>query len=321
MKRRDFLKVFTGGGLAAAVIPRNISAQSLESSLILATWTREEAVREAYNSLNSGRNPLDAVIDGIQVEEDNPENHSVGYGGLPDRDGNVTLDACVSYDYRSGSVAGLKNIRHAARVAKAVRDETPHVMLVGDGAYQFAIDQGFIHEDLLTLEAREMWQEWCSENDYTPRPVGEHNHDTIGMLVLDSSGRIAGACSTSGKAYKLPGRVGDSPLIGAGLYVDPEVGGATATGDGELIIETSGASRIVSYMKMGMTPEEACYNTCKDILTLNSKRGEEPSWVGLGAINVNGEHGFYSTKGCPYTVARDGNIELLSSSRIIPPSE
>src|SRR5699024_6667253 len=187
-----------------------------------------------------------------------PDERSVGYGGRPDRDGKVTLDACIMDENANiGSVAALEHIKHPISVARAVMEKTPHVMLVGEGALEFALANGFKKENLLTEKSKKEWEEWLKTSEYKP-VVNIENHDTIGMLALDASGNLSGACTTSGMAYKMHGRVGDSPIIGAGLFVDNEVGAATSTGDGEEVIRTVGSHLVVELMRQGNSPQEAC---------------------------------------------------------------
>ena len=210
---------------------------------------------------------MDAVVAGVSHCEDDSSVDSVGYGGLPDASGEVTLDACVmDADGRCGGVACLRRIRHAAQVARAVMDRTPHVLLAGEAATAFAVSQGFQESNLLSPEAAAKYQAWRKENPNLARPrvpggaggaAGGGGHDTIGMLALDRNGRLAGACTTSGRSYKLPGRVGDSPIIGAGLYVDGEAGAAAATGVGEEVIKVAGSFAVVEHMRNGATPQEA----------------------------------------------------------------
>lgn len=200
---------------------------------------------------------MDAVEKGVRLVENDPNERSVGYGGRPDRDGRVTLDACImDENYNIGSVACLENIKNPISVARAVMEKTPHVMLVGDGALQFAVSQGFKKENILTAESEKEWKEWLKDSKYQPI-VNIENHDTIGMIALDAQGNLSGACTTSGMAFKMHGRVGDSPIIGAGLFVDNEVGAATATGHGEEVIRTVGTHLVVELMRQGRNPQQS----------------------------------------------------------------
>jgi isoaspartyl peptidase/L-asparaginase-like protein (Ntn-hydrolase superfamily) len=210
------------------------------------------ANQSAWEVLIAGGSSLDAVVAGATQCENDPHEHSVGYGGLPDASGQVTLDASVmNHLGQCGAVAGMKSIKNAAQVARMVMERTPHVMLVGEGATKFAVEQGMPMEDLLTPEAGEKYREWKALQR------GPRGHDTLGILSIDSVGHLAGACSTSGLAFKLPGRVGDSPIIGAGLYVDGGVGAATATGQGEEMIKAVASYAIVNNLRRGMSPREA----------------------------------------------------------------
>jgi N4-(beta-N-acetylglucosaminyl)-L-asparaginase len=241
--------------------------------------------------LQSGGSALDAVEAGVMVEEADPNNQTVGLGGRPDRDGVVTLDACImDSGGNCGSVMGLEGYVHAVSVARKVMEETPHVILVGEGAAQFADSLGYPKRDLLTEASRQEWLEWKKTAQYEP-VINIENHDTIGMLAMDGSGALAGACTTSGMAYKMRGRVGDSPVIGAGLYVDPEVGAATATGMGEEVVRTVGSFLIVELMRQGMSPQQACEEGVRRILARS--KGDPDFQVGFIALNTKGESGAY----------------------------
>ncbi len=245
---------------------------------------------------------MDAVEAGVQVPEGDPKETSVGLGGLPDRDGRVTLDACIMDEFANcGSVACLEHIVHPISVARKVMEKTPHVMLVGDGALQFALANGFKKENLLTEESEKAWKEWLKKAEYKPIANIE-NHDTIGMIALDSSQNLSGACTTSGMAYKIHGRVGDSPIIGAGLFVDNEIGAATSTGVGEEVIRICGSHVVVELMRQGNSPQEACELAVKRIVKNQPKKSKEIQ-VGFLAINKNGELGAYALqKGFTYAV-------------------
>ena len=233
--------------------------------VVIATWPFGlPAARAAWGVLSAGRARLDSVVEGATYCEDDESVDSVGYGGLPDASGEVTLDACVmDHRARCGAVACLRRVRHAAKVARLVMEKTPHVMLAGEAATRFALDKGFREENLLSPRARAAYEQWRSArgaaqprvND--PPGVESTNHDTIGILAVDAAGTLAGACTTSGRAYKLPGRVGDSPIIGAGLYVDGAIGAATATGLGEEVVRVCGSFAIVELMRRGARPPEA----------------------------------------------------------------
>src|SRR6516165_5325046 len=245
--------------------------------IVIATWPfGQTAVKVAAGLLQQGKPALDAVIAGAQAVEDDPKVHSVGYGGLPNAIGTVQLDACVM-DGRTlacGGVAGLENVRHPAAVARRVMEKTPHVLLVGEGARWFAMQQGFPLETLLTPESVAAWYK------RRPKPApagGAKNHDTVTVLALDQKGNLGGVCTTSGLAHKLPGRVGDSPLIGAGLYVDNMGGAAGATGVGEEIIRIGGSLLIVEAMRAGKSPQEACESAVRKVNALAVRRGMHPA--------------------------------------------
>jgi N4-(beta-N-acetylglucosaminyl)-L-asparaginase len=243
------------------------------------------------------------------VPEADPTERSVGYGGRPDRDGRVTLDACIMDEQANiGSVACLEFIKHPISVARAVMEKTPHVMLVGDGALQFALAQGFSKENLLVPESEKEWREWLKTSQYQP-VVNIENHDTIGMIALDSMGNLSGACTTSGMAYKMHGRLGDSPIIGAGLYVDNEIGAATATGHGEEVIRIAGCHLVVELMRQGKTPQQACEEAVMRIVKLTQNRGKnlKDIQVGFIALDKQGNHGAYCIQGGFNYAVRDAS--------------
>ena len=269
---------------------------------VISTWNTDKAAQTAMQTLMNGGSVIDAVENGVKIEEANADNQTVGYGGLPDREGNVTLDACImDAKGNAGSVSFLENIMHPISVARKVMENTPHVMLSGAGALKFALDQGFEKVNLLTPKSEKAWKEWLIEKNYSPKPNIEL-HDTIGMLAVDQNGIMGGACTTSGLAFKMNGRVGDSPIIGAGLYVDGEVGGAVATGLGELIMKTLGAFLIVELMRQGASPQEACEEAVHRIA---KKYGTgDDAQVGYLALTPDGNHGAFSMmKGFNYALA------------------
>lgn len=268
--------------------------------VVLSTWDFGlKANEEAWKVLSTGGRALDAVEQGVRLTEADPSERSIGYGGRPDRDGKVTLDACIMDEHANiGSVAALQNIKHPISVARAVMDKTPHVMLVGEGALQFAQNQGFQQENLLTEESEKEWKEWLKTSRYEP-VVNIENHDTIGMIALDSFGNLSGACTTSGMAYKMHGRVGDSPIIGAGLYVDNEIGAATATGHGEEVVRTVGSHLVVELMRQGKSPQKACEEAVNRIIKFTKNRGKslDNIQVGFIALNKRGDYGSYCIHG------------------------
>jgi N4-(beta-N-acetylglucosaminyl)-L-asparaginase len=261
--------------------------------LVISTWNHGIAANEAaWKIISKGGRALDAVEKGVMVTESDPTNGSVGLGGRPDRDGRVTLDACIMNDEGNcGSVACLEHIENPISIARLVMEKTPHVMLVGEGALKFALDEGFKKTNLLTPESEKEWKKWLLESKYKP-VINIENHDTIGMLAMDQKGNISGACTTSGLAYKMHGRVGDSPIIGAGLYVDNSVGGATATGLGEAVIRQCGSFLVVELMRQGMSPVEACKTAVERII--KHEKNINDLQVGFIAVNKSGEIGGYA---------------------------
>ncbi len=325
MKRRKFLGAasLTSIGLffsqyvnAKADLPlekSNIPAKDEAKPIIISTWNHGMAAnRMAWKVLLKGGTSLDAVEKGVMLTESDPNNRSVGLGGLPDRDGNVTLDACImNQKSQCGSVGYLQEIEHPISVARKVMEDTPHVMLVGKGAQDFALSKGFEKKNLLTPEAKAEWLQWKRDQMKKPR-INSENHDTIGMLAMDKDGNISGACTTSGWAYKLPGRLGDSPIIGAGLFVDGEIGGACATGMGEAVIRIAGSHTVVELMRHGHSPEEACKLAVERI----RKKHEDLKdlQVGFIAMNRAGKVGGYSMyAGFNYALKDAENDEMIDA--------
>ncbi|MFT3920688.1 isoaspartyl peptidase/L-asparaginase family protein [Cloacibacterium sp.] len=325
--RRNFIKK---AGVLSAVLALNPwkaeefipqKPKKIQKPVVLSTWNFGlKANEEAWKILSKGGKALDAVEIGVRLVENDPDERSVGYGGRPDRDGRVTLDACVMDEKANiGSVACLENIKNPVSVARAVMEKTPHVMLVGDGALQFAVSQGFKKENLLTPTSEKEWKQWLKTSEYKP-VVNIENHDTIGMIAMDESGNLSGACTTSGMAYKLHGRVGDSPIIGAGLFVDNEIGAATATGHGEEVIRTCGSFLVVELMRQGKSPQQACEEAVRRIYKnfVNQNRNVKDTQIGFIAMNKNGETGaFCLQKGFNYAVyTSEGNVLIDAESLI-----
>ena len=313
MKRRQFLQ-----SIPAIVPIINLQpATPNPQPVIISTWDfGKKANNVSWSTLQQGGSALDAVEKGINLIEEDPDNLTVGIGGLPDREGHVTLDACImDQDSRCGSVMGVEHIVNVISLARRVMEKTPHVILVGDGALQFALDQGFPKTNLLTPKSEALWKEWLKTSNYQPRmniendlykkdpmPGGKDNHDTIGLIAMDAKGNIAGGCSTSGMAYKMRGRVGDSPVIGAGLFVDNEIGAATSTGVGEEVIRCVGSHLVVELMRHGYTPENACKEAVMRIVRKSPAKSKEIQ-VGFLAINKKGEYGAYALqKGFSFAV-------------------
>ncbi|MCS6916815.1 MAG: N(4)-(beta-N-acetylglucosaminyl)-L-asparaginase [Chitinophagales bacterium] len=292
------------GQKAAAVVPQH------EGHLILSTWSfGMKANAKAMEMLQAGSRLLDAVEEGVKVVEADPSMTSVGLSGFPDRDGNVTLDACImDEEGKAGSVTFLQYIEHPVSVARLVMEKTPHVMLSGKGALRFALDNGFRMKKGLSPQARQAWEEWKKKTGYVPRPSAD-NHDTIGLIARSAQGKLAGACTTSGVAFKMYGRVGDSPIIGAGLYVDPLVGAATATGVGEYVMRICGAHTIVELMRQGVPPQQACVEALKRIVQRHQSL--EGVQVGFLALHRSGSYGAYALRpGFQYALSLGNNHAL-----------
>jgi len=312
--RRNFLKQSlqkTIGIGAGVQLLQSCEAQAQNNNtlpFILSTWKNEKANQAAWDSLEKNNSILDAVEAGARVPEADPNDQSVGYGGRPDRDGDVTLDACIMDSKGNyGAVTALKHIMHPVSVARKVMEDTPHVMLTGDGALQFALDSGFSKTNLLTDKSKQEWEEWLVKSEYKPK-INIELHDTIGILGIDANANLAGACTTSGLGYKMPGRVGDSPVVGAGLFVDNEIGAATATGMGELVLKSVGSFLIVELMRQGMTPQEACE---EGVMRIVRKQDYKELQVGYIAINKTGEIGAYAIQsGFMYSITKEGKHEI-----------
>lgn len=307
--------------------------------ITIATWPfGRSAVQAAMKALAKGEPALDAALAGAQtVEDDTSIRNSVGFGSLPDRLGRLTLDACLM-DGRTlacGAVACVEHIRHVAALAKRVMEKTPHVLLVGEAAKWFALQQGFPLEVPYTAESIKEWLDAhpdlkkkdgkkpevkAATDGASDINVNEFNHDTVTVLSLDAKGHLGGVCTTSGLAYKLPGRVGDSPIIGAGLYVDDEAGAAGATGVGEEIIRIGGSLFIAEQMRAGKSPQEACELACKRANAAAGRRGVHPARVAFLALDRKGNVGAAATEktNFQYAVGRGEKVELLKAKEIGP---
>ncbi len=350
--RRNFLKTTALAGLAASVVSKTSRAESLlissTSSIPVNPIERKivaisssnglRATEKAIELIKNGSDALDAVIAGVNIIEDDPNDMSVGYGGLPNEEGIVELDSSVMHGptHRAGAVASLRNIKNPSRVAKIILERTDHVLLVGEGALRFARMHGFKEENLLTEQAREAWVKWkenlSTEDDYLPphsieeTNIGEglknvlQTYGTINCLAKDSAGNISGVTTTSGLSYKIPGRVGDSPIIGAGLYVDNEIGAAGSTGRGEANLLNCSSVMIVEYMRQGKPPEEACLMACKRIVDhikekrLLDENGRPAFNVTFYSINKRGEHGSASIWNGGKYALHDGEKNQLYES-------
>jgi N4-(beta-N-acetylglucosaminyl)-L-asparaginase len=314
MNRRNFL-----GVLPTLPVINHLEFATPPGPVVISTWDfGKVANNQSWKVLSAGGSSLDAVEKGINIIEEDEKNMTVGIGGLPDREGHVTLDACImDHESNCGSVMGLEHIVNVISVARKVMEKTPHVVLVGDGALQFALSQGFKKTNLLTPASEKAWRNWLKESKYEPimnienqlydkkndpMPGGPDNHDTIGLIAMDAKGNISGGCSTSGMAYKMRGRVGDSPVIGAGLFVDNEVGAATSTGVGEEVIRCVGSHLVVELMRQGYSPEDACKEAVMRIVKKSPAKSKNIQ-VGFLALNRKGEYGAYALqKGFSYAV-------------------
>jgi N4-(beta-N-acetylglucosaminyl)-L-asparaginase len=326
--RRKFLKNI---GLTAASIPLAGSVVkasgflsdddafdgNINKPIILSTWSFGQVANQAgWDILSKGGTALDAVEATAKFVEADLTQKSVGLGALPDRDGFVTLDACIMDEKGNcGSVMFLENILHPISVARMVMEKTPHIQLVGLGAQQFALENGFTKHPAPTESSKKDWENWLKTSGYTPKS-DLNNHDTIGVIALDQNGNLSGACTTSGLAFKMRGRVGDSPIIGAGLFVDNEIGAATATGTGEEVIRICGTHLVVELMRQGYKPADACKEAVSRIVK-RSPRYNKDMIVGFLAVNKKGEYGAYSTrKGFEYGVY-DNKGTVLSKAEFM----
>ncbi|MGK9116958.1 N(4)-(beta-N-acetylglucosaminyl)-L-asparaginase [Olivibacter jilunii] len=337
INRRKFIRQGIIGTVALGIKnetyghPLSFSARS-SRPIVISTWDFGIAANQAaWQILKEGGRALDAVEAGVKVPEADLKNVTVGKGGYPDRDGHVTLDACIMDENGNcGAVLAMEHITHAISVARLVMEKTPHVMLAGDGALQFALENGFKKENLLTKESEKAWKEWLKKAEYKPimnienqhfspnkLPGNQYNHDTIGMLALDNRGNLSGACTTSGMAFKMHGRVGDSPIIGAGLYVDNEIGAATSTGVGEEVVRTVGSFLVVELMRQGYSPEDACKEAVQRIVKKKPAKAKEIQ-VGFLAMNKQGEYGAYALQqGFSFAVCNEEQQDLLIKGKSI----
>jgi len=325
MKRREFIgkaSLASSAVIVSAAAACQTSEQEnkvdnsnkVDGAFVISTWNPAAANEQAWTVLDSGGTALDAIEEGIKVEEANEKGQSVGIGGHPDRDGFVTLDACImNSEGNAGSVVFLEDILHPISVARRVMEKTPHVILAGAGARKFALEEGFSETNLMTEKSERDWEKWLEKAEYHP-VINVEMHDTIGMIALDSNGDISGGCSTSGLAYKMRGRVGDSPIIGSGLFVDNTVGAATATGLGEEVIKTVGSFLMVELMRQGYNPQAATEEAISRIIQGNG--GEKPDFqVGYLCFNKSGSIGAYSIHpGFGYVIHHANGTEYLKSA-------
>ncbi|MDB0025141.1 N(4)-(beta-N-acetylglucosaminyl)-L-asparaginase [Flavobacteriales bacterium] len=327
--RRDFLKRLAATGAALGLAPWSIESMLQASAstsptaspglgasgkaTMLSTWNHGmEANAAGFLALQKGGTAMDMVEAGARVVESDATGLSVGIGGLPDRDGHVTLDACcMDHNGNAGSVCFVQGLPHPLSLARKVMEDTPHVMLAGAGAEQYGQELGMTRRDLLTETSRRAWEEWRKTSNYEP-VINIENHDTIGILALDDSGRLAGGCTTSGLAYKMHGRVGDSPILGAGLFVDPQVGGATATGLGEAVMKTVGSFLVVELMKQGRPAQEACEEAVHRIMRSMPTADLQVGYLALSASGEYGGHAIHS--GFNYALTHLEGGQMLDSS-------
>jgi len=335
VSRRSFLKITAGLGAAGSLVSirslfsgspfRGLAAAPLfapgsgAKPLVISTWKHGIPANDAaWKILSGGGAALDAVEAGARVPEGDPNVTSVGYGGLPDEECRVTLDASImGPDGRAGAVAFVQNYKHPISIARKVMETTDHVFIVGEGAEEFARKQGFAREELLTEAAREAWIKWkqrmSEEDDWFPKDL---DHDTIGMVALDAAGNLAGACTTSGLAFKIHGRVGDSPIIGAGMYVDNEIGAAASTGKGEEVIKVCGSFLVVEFMRQGLSPKEACKKALERIIKRH--QGKPTFQVAFIAVSKEGEVGALALqKDFQYALAVDGTNKLIDAEYLL----
>lgn len=335
LSRREFMKKSLALSAAGLCFPASSfsMAQPEKKMIVIASSNGLKATEKAMELLRQGYDPLDAVIAGVNLVEEDPEDMSVGYGGLPNEEGEVELDASVMHGptHNAGAVAALKGIKTPSKVAKLVMERCDHALLVGEGALKFAKAHGFKEENLLTDKAREIWLRWketLSDRDNWFPPKSEklpaevrsfvEAYGTINCLALDGQGNLAGVTTTSGLAFKLPGRVGDSPIIGAGLYVDNDIGAAGSTGRGEANLLNCGSFQVVSFMAQGFSPEEACLRTLKKIAEktkfqphLLDSDGLPRFGLNFYAINKKGEFGAASMWSGAYYAVHDGRENKL----------
>ncbi|HXX24047.1 MAG TPA: N(4)-(beta-N-acetylglucosaminyl)-L-asparaginase [Terriglobia bacterium] len=317
--RRDFMKSMAGAAALAAVEAKPASA--LESGpVFLSTWVHGKPANErAAEVFKGGGSLLDAVEKGINVPEDDPRVMSVGYGGLPNEEGEVELDAAIMDGTRhhAGAVCSLRHIKNPISVARLVLERTRHTTLAGEGAFRFALKMGFEPQLLLTPESLKKYMDWKSNSQRKTFWVTSETHDTIGMVATDGKGHVVSGCSTSGLAWKIPGRVGDSPLVGCGVYADDNVGAASATGDGDLMTNYCTSISIVHYMASGMSPQDACLELLRHMANTDPKNKNGDCCV--IAINNSGGIGAASMKSAyrlSYALWMNGESKLLDATAL-----
>jgi N4-(beta-N-acetylglucosaminyl)-L-asparaginase len=317
VNRRNFIKAVAG---TAAISNVSFGEPGAEEAgpVFLSTWVHGKPANDrAAEVFKSGASLLDALEKGINVPENDPLVTSVGYGGLPNAEGEVELDAALmdGTRHRAGAVASLRKIKNPISVARQVLEKTKHTTLAGQGAFQFALKMGFHSEQLLTPESLKKWLDWKANPNreiFWLDPTV--NHDTIGMVATDGKGHVVSGCSTSGLAWKIPGRVGDSPLVGCGVFADDSVGAASATGDGDLMANYCTSISIVHNMARGASPQEACEELLKHMTATDPQNKTRDACV--IAINTRGEVGAASMRAgyrLKYALWRDGQSQLLDA--------
>ncbi len=341
INRRKFIQASALGSMSFAFNKESGCKSKLTplkgKPLVISTWDAGlRANKAAWEVLKNGGKAIDAVEKGVMVTEAE-QNCCVGLGANPDRDGFVTLDACImDENFNCGSVAFLERIKHPISVARRVMEKTPHVMLVGIGAQQFAVAEGFpLEEQKLSPDAQKSYDNWLKNSTYKPPAInieskqghgpfapykldnGEWNHDTIGMVAMDINGNLSGSCTTSGAGFKMRGRIGDSPIIGAGLFVDNEIGACTATGQGEDVIRIAGSHTVVELMRQGFLPEEACKKAIERIVKIKGDKAKDIQ-VAFLAVNKRGEVGAFAIhKGFSYAIKNGEKEELVKSKSLM----
>jgi len=318
--RRDFIKTVAGTTAFAAWEGR-AALPSKAGPVFLSTWAHGKPANErAAEVFKSGGSLLDAVEKGINVPESDPNVMSVGYGGIPNAEGVVELDAAImdGARHRAGSVCNLHMIKNPISVARLVMEKTRHTTLAGEGAFRFALKMGFEPQTLLTPQSLQKWQEWKADPHHKTFWLTPENHDTIGMVATDGKGHVVAGCSTSGLAFKLPGRVGDSPLVGCGVYADDNVGAASATGDGDLMTNYCTSISIVHLMARGASPQDACMELLKHMVKTDPRNKEGA--VAVIAINTRGKIGAACMNDgfhLKYALWRNDESQLLESAKLI----
>lgn len=341
VNRRKFIQASAFTGLASLLAKKSWAMPDggavKGKPVVISTWDAGlRANKAAWEVLGNGGRALDAVEKGVMVTE-SEQSCCVGLGANPDRDGFVTLDACIMDEFSNcGSVAFLERIKHPISVARRVMEKTPHVMLVGIGAQQFAVAEGFpLEEQKLSPDAQKNYDNWLKKSEYKPPAInvesknnhgpfapaklenGEWNHDTIGMIGMDTNGNLSGSCTTSGAGFKMRGRLGDSPIIGAGLFVDNEVGACTATGQGEDVIRVAGSHTVVELMRQGLSPEAACKKTVERIVKIKGAKAKDIQ-VGFLAVNKKGQVGAFAIhKGFSYAIKTNDMEKLVPAKSIM----